>query len=602
MLIDKRGIIVNINKNETICNGLKIIELLNQHYSQFPFICKIIDNYIGYANFDSIYEKYNPKTTYKNTIDLENKFFEVNYAIVNLEGHPHVQLLIYDITENILIEKKTIKQDKLLTKVAHISNLSVWEYSFTENNILLSVEAIEMLGAKKGEHVVSVDFILSKIHTEDLPYVLDVFSKINLKFDNKQIAYRIIREDKSIRYILSNLQQEYDTTTGEPTKLIGISIDTTETKLKEIEIQSVTEINRRIIDASEEIFYIAKVTDLATLSSGLTYISKKYINIFGNVNEDFFTDRSNLIQAIHSEDRDYVKQCSKEIYETKKPITRQFRLYNATTQKYCWILDIVKPVLNDKGDIYEFYGFYKDITEFKNIELSLVKASEDLIDRYSKIQHYNQVLSHNIRGPVDSLLGLAEVMTLQDFTVDDKNQIFNEILGVAKNLNNVILDLTLAMETVTAIDVEYAELELDKIVSNVFVSLKREIEATKAVVNIDIQENANTITSIKKYLYNILRNIIENSIKFRSPNRPPQISITCKKEENSLVILIADNGTGIDLHKYSNKIFGLYNRFNVRVEGKGLGLYISKLLLEKLGGKITVESELDKGAIFCIRF
>ena len=61
-----------------------------------------------------------------------------------------------------------------------------------------------------------------------------------------------------------------------------------------------------------------------------------------------------------------------------------------------------------------------------------------------------------------------------------------------------------------------------------------------------------------------------------------------------------DNGIGIDLNLYGDYVFGLYKRFNLEIEGKGLGLHMTKNQVEALGGSINVESALDKGTIFSI--
>ena len=94
--------------------------------------------------------------------------------------------------------------------------------------------------------------------------------------------------------------------------------------------------------------------------------------------------------------------------------------------------------------------------------------------------------------------------------------------------------------------------------------------------------------------------MISNAIKYRSGKRNLIIKISAKKIDDKIIIRISDNGMGFDLKTNGAYVFGLYKRFNFEIEGKGLGLHMTKNQVEALGGSIKIESELDKGATFII--
>jgi signal transduction histidine kinase len=106
--------------------------------------------------------------------------------------------------------------------------------------------------------------------------------------------------------------------------------------------------------------------------------------------------------------------------------------------------------------------------------------------------------------------------------------------------------------------------------------------------------------SINIYWESILYNLFSNSIKYRHPDRDCEIKLETTLHDNTFTFTVKDNGVGIDLETYKDKIFGLYKRFHQHVEGKGLGLHLVRLQVESLGGKITVESILDKETMFTI--
>ncbi len=106
----------------------------------------------------------------------------------------------------------------------------------------------------------------------------------------------------------------------------------------------------------------------------------------------------------------------------------------------------------------------------------------------------------------------------------------------------------------------------------------------------------------KIHLDSIFLNLLTNAIRYRSPDRAPVIKVKSYKQDNGIVISFADNGLGIDLKRYGDRLFGLYQRFHVSKEGKGLGLYMTKSQVMAMGGNIEVESEPGKGTIFKVFF
>ena len=93
---------------------------------------------------------------------------------------------------------------------------------------------------------------------------------------------------------------------------------------------------------------------------------------------------------------------------------------------------------------------------------------------------------------------------------------------------------------------------------------------------------------------------MDNAFKYTSDYRQPYVIIDVIKDKNLSKILIHDNGIGIDLVKHRNKIFKLFSRIDPIRDGKGIGLYIAKTQIERLGGKIEIESKLNVGTTFTI--
>jgi len=92
------------------------------------------------------------------------------------------------------------------------------------------------------------------------------------------------------------------------------------------------------------------------------------------------------------------------------------------------------------------------------------------------------------------------------------------------------------------------------------------------------------IKTVPAYLDSILSNFITNAVKYRSPDRDPIITLSVSKGEDYTILSIADNGLGIDLEKYGDKLFGMYKTFHDRPDSRGIGLYITKNQIEAMNG------------------
>jgi signal transduction histidine kinase len=132
-------------------------------------------------------------------------------------------------------------------------------------------------------------------------------------------------------------------------------------------------------------------------------------------------------------------------------------------------------------------------------------------------------------------------------------------------------------------------------------SLEKEISETNAKIINDFSR-ANNIQTVKPYIGSILINLIGNAIKYRHPDRLPVIKLKTEIIDDYVCLTVQDNGLGIDLSQFRDKLFVLYNRFHLHVEGKGMGLYLVKTQVTSMGGKIEVESEPDLGTTFRVFF
>ncbi|MEP0986493.1 HAMP domain-containing sensor histidine kinase [Ekhidna sp.] len=234
------------------------------------------------------------------------------------------------------------------------------------------------------------------------------------------------------------------------------------------------------------------------------------------------------------------------------------------------------------------------LTEANN---QLKNTNIELDKHISEMREFSFFVSHNLRSPVAALKGLYSLFQIQN----DEYEISEKMGIVIDHLDLLLRDMN-----------EITNIRDQLFHTNVKVLIEPEVEKIKKILTSNLQtsdfeleadlSNARSLFSVRPVFNNILYNVLNNAVKYRSPHRDLVIKIESEETVDHVIIRIKDNGLGIDLKKNGDKIFKLYNRFHPEIDGKGMGLYLTKMQIESLGGKIEVKSESGIGAEFILYF
>ncbi|MCS6832248.1 MAG: PAS domain-containing sensor histidine kinase, partial [Flammeovirgaceae bacterium] len=263
-----------------------------------------------------------------------------------------------------------------------------------------------------------------------------------------------------------------------------------------------------------------------------------------------------------------------------------------------WVFIEIQPLFNEKGELTGYAAIETDITERKKMTDDLEHLLKITQNQNQRLREYAYITSHNIRSPLSSMMGLCELLKeeptnatyLEMLDTSVKRLDFvvrkmNELLNIENNSQNLPREL----------------INLKKAVEENCQMLKNLMDETGIELILNIPEEL-SVTVIPAYLDSILNNLISNAIKYRTRTSKPFIEISANKSENFVVLSVKDNGLGIDLEKYGNKLFKMNSRFHLQIDGKGIGLFLTKHQIEAMGGKITVESKPNSGSIFNVWF
>jgi PAS domain S-box-containing protein len=316
-------------------------------------------------------------------------------------------------------------------------------------------------------------------------------------------------------------------------------------------------------------------------------------------------DESELIgqarfDLIHPDDLELVSQAFVNIVNViEKTSNFEYRSL-CKDGNYKWLEASCQNLLNDPA-VGAIVVNFRDITERKHQEIEREQLIVTLNQNNNDLRNFSFITSHNLRAPLSNLLGFTQL--LADIPIEDEmlNAIIDGFRTSTIQLDNTINDLIKILIIRDNNSIEQKEIGFDQM----FLQVKNQLNYLIQEAQPDIEtlfEDAPNVTFNETYLESILMNLMTNAIKFRANDRKLRIKIETETTDKGIMLTFADNGIGFDAERQKEKVFGLYQRFHDRPNGKGLGLYLIKSQIESLGGSIEVDSVVDVGTTFKLRF
>jgi len=335
--------------------------------------------------------------------------------------------------------------------------------------------------------------------------------------------------------------------------------------------------------------------------TNILQLSDESCRIFGRCNDENQLAFAAWSKFIHRDDRAYVLKTIKESRDNTADTSYIYRIVreNGAIRH---IYSESKFMLDEHQTPIGLHGIMQDVTERKMAEQEREKITADIIRRNKDLEQFSYIVSHNLRAPVANILGLSEIVRDENLEPEVKNQVIAGISDSVRKLDEVITDLNYILQTRQNVAQEHELVDFQKLVTDIMTSIETLITEEKAVINTDFSQVSEMLT-VKSYLHSIFYNLIYNSLKYRKPDIASIISLSSRKNARKIFLIFEDNGIGIDLLDKGEQVFGMYKRFHPQIaEGKGMGLYMVKTQVEAIGGKIYVESQVDKGTVFTIEF
>jgi PAS domain S-box-containing protein len=250
-----------------------------------------------------------------------------------------------------------------------------------------------------------------------------------------------------------------------------------------------------------------------------------------------------------------------------------------------------------------------------NEELTVVNeelqaANEELGETNHQLKRTNVDLdnfiytaSHDLKAPITNIEGLLTALQGELPAAHQSGDVAY-ILGLMQDSVERFKRTIDHLTEVSKLQKEHGQdaipVRLAEVIENVRLDLVPLIEEVGARLIIDVPSFV-TLTFSQKNLRSVVYNLLSNALKYRHPERAPQVRLLSRTQGHYLVLEVQDNGLGLDLTR-ERELFSMFQRYHTHVEGSGIGLYMVKKIVENAGGRIEVESKLDHGSTFFVYF
>jgi PAS domain S-box-containing protein len=386
-----------------------------------------------------------------------------------------------------------------------------------------------------------------------------------------------------IRYVQTD-KIPYRDANGNIIGIIGFAIDITERKKAEESLKESEERYHSLFQNNHAVMLLINpdTGDIVDANPAAT-------NFYGYSQEELVKMKIGDINILKEEE--IYNSMKKSKFSTEHNFIFKHRLASGEIRD----VDVYSGTITVSGKKL-LYSIIHDITERKQIENELNKTMQNLQRSNSELEQFAYVASHDLQEPLRMVSSFLQLLQRRYAGQLDSNadEFIEYAVDGAKRMQELIQDL-LEYSRVTTKGKEFKEIKMEETIDKVLMDLKMSIDEHN--VNIT-QDTMPIVTADDSQMIQLLQNLIGNAIKYRSEENP-QIHISAEKEDKQWLFAVKDNGIGID-SKYTEKIFTIFQRLhsNDKYDGTGIGLAISKSIVERHGGNIWIESEPNKGSTF----
>ncbi|MDG4867841.1 response regulator [Guyparkeria sp. 1SP6A2] len=513
---------------------------------------------------------------------------------LNELGKPYQYVSIRtDITDQRRAEQAAEQAKERLRRGQIYSNIGTWEWNIVTGELYWTERIAPLFGYPRGDLETSYENFLGAVHPDDRQAVIDAVSACIEHDAPYDIEHRVVWPDGTVRWLLERgaVQRDAD---GNPRSMLGVVQDIDDRKRAEVDL---AERERQLLEAQS----LASIGNWrADLTTGELLWSDEIYRIFGYEPRSFAPSVEAFHAAVHPEDREAVHRSEKRAEKTgRHDIVHRILRPDGSVR---YVHELAQLHLDQSGKpVGLMTGTVQDVTERVEFEQALVAAREEADRANQAKSEFLSSMSHELRTPMNAILGFGQLMEYDDTLPDEHRDSVDEILKAGNHLLELISEvLDLAKVESGSIDLSIEPVEVCSVVEECL-ALIHPLAAKRSIRLSHQGLEGMAVRADRMRLKQVLLNLLSNAIKYNRDGGSVRLEVLYAGEDR-LCIQVVDSGKGIPADKLAD-LFEPFNRVGAEAgetEGTGIGLTITRRIVEMMGGSVDVKSEVGVGSTFWI--
>lgn len=524
--------------------------------------------------------------------DNHSHELEKHYTVTAFQPSPGQFACIFDdITDRKLAAEQLQASTERLRYALRAANMGTWEWNILENHVAWSSETLDIFGVSEedfgGTYEDYLDFAAPEVRQEVDQGVNDFLSHSretsDIRYDHK-----IVRGDGTRAWVevRGTLFLNED---GQPSRMTGVCMDITDRKMIEEALRKSEEQLRIVVQT------MPVMVDAFDDNQIVIVWNRECERVTGYAAEE-------IVGNPRSMEMLYPDPAYREwVMSTIRKEKGDFRNLEFTlTCKNGETRTILRSNLSGTHPItgWATWAVGLDITDRNRAEHERDELITMLEAQNAELERFTYTVSHDLKSPLITIKGYIG-MIFEDLHEMDGEAVKSDLLRVsnaAQKMGNLLDDL-LELSRIGRLTNPPEQVALANLAEEALELLEGPVKSKN--VSVTIAPDLPTVHGDRTRLLEVLQNLIDNAVKYMGAEVEPRIEIGTRRDAEETVCFVRDNGIGIE-ERYQEKIFGLFDQLDPKVEGTGIGLALAKRIIEVHGGRLWVESGgKGLGSTFC---
>jgi PAS domain S-box-containing protein len=521
---------------------------------------------------------------------------EVSTALfADAQGLPCASVHIHDLTRQLASERQARETAEQMRFALDAAELGYWTFNTANGQGYRSPSMFRCLGHADPVPGWTHEDFLRQLHPDDVDRVMQADRTAREGRQDYEAEFRVIWPDGSVHWLSARGRYYFDEA-GKPVRMSGVQFDVTKRKAAEMEMANAQARFRNVFELSEDgiLIHRRRIIRYANHAAARMLGASSPQGLVGLVFTDFVVPE--LRERAIQRREDIIERGGSVPYMESRLVRMDGEVID---------VEIAGSAVWEEGEAI-IHTQIRDIAERKRHEREILALNHTLEARVEartreleaanrELESYSYMVAHDLRAPLRAVSGFSGMLkeTLGERLGEEEQRYMGFILANVERMNKLIEGL----------------LQFSR--SGRGTLGRQRIEARTLVESVihDLQSRGNAQFEVGALpalyadpvlLHQIFVNLLDNAMKYSRGREQPRIEVAAGEEDGADVIVISDNGVGFD-PAYGHKLFGVFQRLHAQTEfeGTGVGLAIVRKIVERHGGRVWAEGEVDKGARFC---